>query len=329
MQNEFRKDYLLERYTITASGRAKRPSEFKPALYSPQTNEEYSKDCPFCQGNELLTPPEIYSAKDESGKWIVRVFENKFPVLQKEAKFSKPKAGFFQSFPAYGFHEVIVESPKHNILLQNLPENNFLVLLNTVSKRCRELLKKKNISHCLVFKNFGFECGASIEHSHIQLIALPKVPDLIEEEISASKKFYSKKKKCVYCAILREEKKERIVFENKQFIALTPFASVWPYEIWILGKKHKSSLQEFGEEEMLALADALKHCLKAFGKLFGTIQYNFVFHESSKHLKQYHFHIEIYPNIGKRYGGIEKGDLLVVNEVPSEIAAGQLRGEIV
>ncbi len=306
---ELRKDYILERWVIAASLRAKRPKEHKQKF-----KVKEPKVCVFCPGNENLTPPEI-GRIEKKGKWILRWFPNKFPfVEQKGSAKIKTKNKFFTHSSGYGKHEVIADTNKHNVQLWDTKKEHIKLLLEVIKKRINKLEKLKNIKYVSVFKNHGEKAGTSIIHSHVQITALSDIPPAVKEEITAIKKH----KKCPYCDIIKIEKKfKRKCFENKNFLAFAPYASRFNYEVWLFPKKHIKILNELNDKEMLDLADILLKVLRKIREL--SLSYNFHLHYSPKKA-DLHFHIEVTPRIAV-WGGFEFSTDITINSVMPEFAA--------
>lgn len=305
---EARKDYILDRWVFYSPERKKRPREFKKSI------EEKVKVCFFCLGNEKLTPPEI-GRIEEKGKWKIRWFPNKFPIVELKDFLKTEKSDFFSSMDSYGKHEVIVETNDHNKQLWDLPGKDIKLILDVYKNRISELNKLRNIKYTIVFKNHGKEGGTSLVHSHTQVVALPLVPTAIKEEVKAINKF----KKCPYCRILKmESKSKRKCFENKSFVAFCPYASRFNYEVWVFPKKHVRNITELDDKETNDLAEILRKILVKLKKI--NAAYNFFLHYSPK--KQgLHFHIEVTPRIAT-WAGFEFSTDFIINSVMPEDAAG-------
>jgi UDPglucose--hexose-1-phosphate uridylyltransferase len=306
---EIRKDYILDRWVYIASDRRKRPKE-----YQKDTINQERKNCFFCPGNEKLTPCEIGKV-EEKGKWKIRWFPNKFPVVNLEKTPSMiTKNTFLTKQSSYGHHEIIAECPEHNKQLWDLDIKHITQILEVYKQRITELDKEKNIKYILIFKNHGREAGASLIHSHTQLIALSKVPTIINNKIKTIKKY----KSCPYCKIIKIEKSsKRKCFENKTFIAFTPFASRFNYELQIFPKKHITNITKLNAKQTKDLALILKKALKKLKTI--NASYNFFIHYSPNK-KDLHFHIEITPRIAS-WGGFELGTEDTINSVKPEDAA--------
>ncbi|MEW6295551.1 MAG: galactose-1-phosphate uridylyltransferase [Candidatus Diapherotrites archaeon] len=325
-KNEFRKDYLLDEWVIIAANRAKRPSDLKEIEQRKEEDKKnYDPQCPFCPGNEAMTPPETYRAGGE--KWGLRVFGNKFAAVSPETKAVKEKKDFYENITAFGYHELVVETPDHGQEFYDESPEQITELFKSFQKRTEAMKKKNGVKYVLCIKNYGRECGASLSHTHAQIITFPIIPHRIQHELDSAKEYYKKKKKCIYCEIIKKEiQTERRIFDKKHFAVIAPYASKWPYESLILTKKHYSSLQELNEEELRELGGTVKELFSKYSEIIKRPPFNFVLHQNLSKIPHYHFHIEVYPNVHKVWGGVEKGASIVLNEVPPEMAAGYLSG---
>lgn len=304
--NELRKDCIIDRWVIVAENRGKRPHDFIQKQTPPKEGT-----CVFCAGNEKFTPPEIARIGGPHG-WEVRCFENMYPAVTTE-------------FPqAFGRHEVIVETNNHDKNLQDLPLENIRKVIDMYCIRVDEIQKMEGIEYVLIFKNHGQEAGTSVAHEHSQLIALQRIPTLVEAELSAYKKYNNKTNRCIYCDIAAMEMgSERKIFENDKFVCFAPFASRFPFEAWLMPKRHVGSITGLGDDEKDALADSLKVILQKLSRLLSNPPYNFYLHISPKN-QDFHFHIEICPRVTK-LAGFELGSEIVINTMTPEKAAGALR----
>jgi len=318
--HELRKSYVLNRWVIINTERAKRPQDF--AREKVKVEEEGR--CPFCPGNERLTPPEI-SRIEENGKWIMRVFPNKYPAVTLDGSSEiETEDRFFTHSDGYGKHEVIVETPNHDEELADLPAGSIKQLLELYVQRINALRKIKGIEHIAVFKNHGPESGTSIVHEHSQIIAYNRPSTNIDREASAIATFQRKHRKCPWCEIIEIEKKgPRRCFENDSFVAFCPYASRFAFEIAIFPKKHLDSLAALDENGLMDLAEIVK---KVLLKLKGlNAPYNMYLHESPRG-KKLHFHFKINPRL-LSWGGFEYSTGAVINTVAPEQAAEFYRKE--
>ena len=311
---EIRKDYLLNRWSILAPERKKRPKEFK------QQTEKREASCVFCPGNEKLTPDEI-GRIEKNGRWVIRWFTNKFPAVVYEGNPAiRSTEKFFTYADAMGIHEMVIETPAHDETLADLSPTMMSELLKVYAERITTLSKKPGIHYVLVFKNWGMEAGASLVHSHTQIIAYNKVPSLVEEEVAAAKRHGS----CPYCAILQKEKKgKRRIVENESFVSFAPYASRFNYEAWLFPKAHIRSITEMHESQRKDLAAMLKQLLLKLKKL--DMPYNFYLHEAPAG-KDLHWHLELCPRRAI-WAGFEFGSGETIISVSPESAAAFYRGE--
>lgn len=308
-ENELRKDFLLDEWVLIAANRGKRPNDFKCAPCAPTRSHS---NCFFCPGNEHSTPPEISRVSDEFGDWSARCFPNKFVATS---------AGFSR---AYGKHEVIVETPEHCKRLSQLPLTQVKNFIHLYCERLAALKKNKRIKYVSIFKNEGEAAGASIVHTHTQLIATGCVPPVIQKEIDASNAFKKKNKKCGFCALEKLER-ERIFFENASFVCFCPFASKFYFECTILSKRHARSLLDFDERELRDLAIALRAVLQKLDRLLGNPPFNYYFHTAPfSENSDFHFHVHVCPQLAK-WAGFEHSTGIIINQVPPEQAAKALK----
>lgn len=312
---ELRKDYLLDRFVILATERAKRPHEFKK-----EKAKEKTKLCYFCPGNENLTPQEILRTSDKKGKWKIRVFPNKFAAVKKKGNPEiRTDNKYFTFADAFGQHEIVVETSDHKKQLADLSVEEIKEVLKVYNNRINELSKINGVKYVQIFKNHGEEAGTSIIHTHSQIIAYNKIPEIVEAEVGAVKKYES----CPHCEIINIEKNShRRCFENNSIAAFTPYASRFPFEIWIFPKRHIKNLTEMDENELFDLADILKKILLKLQEL--NAPYNYVLHYSPEN-ENLHFHMELLPRLSK-WAGFEFNGT-VINTITPEDAATFYRGE--
>lgn len=331
---ELRKDPIVGRWVIISTDRAKRPTDFareKPVLKG--------GFCPFCYGNESKTPPEVLAfrpnknggpppAKDSPG-WTVRAVPNKFPALGIEGSLNRQAEGMFDKMSGIGAHEVVIETPEHTATLAQLPERRIEDVLWAFRDRILDLRQDRRFKYILIFKNHGESAGASLEHSHSQLIALPILPKQVVEELEGAKQYYIFKERCVFCDIIRQETESgiRVVAENQEFLTVAPFAPRFPFETWVLPKRHESSFENSSTGMYENLARALKTLLTKADVVLDNPSYNLVLHTSPLQDPQndhYHWHMEFMPKLTKT-AGFEWGTGFYINPTPPEEAAKFLR----
>lgn len=331
--SELRKDPITGNWVIIAPERAGRPTDFAKAAAE---SVRSSVSCPFCPGNETMTPPAVLTVPESSNRnqpgWEVRAFPNKFPALQATATVGELGVGNLERLDGVGVHEVIVETADHGATMATLSLKSIENVLRVYQARTRELAKDQRIRHVVIFRNHGPEAGATLEHGHSQLIALPIVPVRVREEVEGARAYFSSKSRCAYCDIARQEKLAgtRLILENEHFLAVAPYASRFPFEVWLLPRRHSARFEDTSETECGSLARALKSTLVSVDQALDRPPYNFIIHtapfrEASDEF--YHWHIEIMP-ILTRVAGFEWGTGIYINPTPPEDAAQTLRNSV-
>jgi len=311
---ELRKDYILDRYVIVSAGRKQRPKEFD------KVEQKKDSKCFFCPGNEDMTPEEI-GRIEEDGKWVIRWFANKFPAVNLEGNPKIRTDNSFYTFgSAYGYHEVVVETNDHSKQLWDLDAEHITKILKVYNDRIKDISSRGNIKYVCLFKNSGRDAGTSIVHSHTQIIAYNKIPELVKAEVAKSMEF----SECPYCSIIGSEKNSsRRCFENNSFVAFCPYASRFHYEIWVFPKKHIRLMNEFDDSMFSDLGSILHLILIKLKEL--NLAYNITFHYAPKG-EDLHFHIEICPR-DAIWAGFELLTDDIINSVIPEEAAKFYRGE--
>ncbi len=326
---ELRKDPVIGRWVIISTERSKRPCDFHFEA-EPEVN---SGKCAFCEGHEKDTPPEIFAYRDNSSSpdtpgWRLRVVPNKFPALRVEGDLERSGEGMFDRMNGIGAHEVIIETPEHLRNLTQLGPRAVEDVIWAYRDRIMDLKKDQRFRYVLIFKNKGAAAGASLEHTHSQLIALPIVPKRVAEEIAGAREYYSFKERCVFCDIVRQESDDgsRVVAENPDFIAICPYAPKGPFEMWIIPKGHVPGFENSRRQEYENLARILQLVLKKLEVGLSDPPYNFLIHTSPFHQEAiyYHWHLEIMPILTK-LAGFEWGSGFYINPTPPEDAAQFLR----
>ncbi len=326
---ELRKDPIVDRWVIISEERGKRPVDYSNV--QPSLRGEF---CPFCFGNESKTPGEILAYRPagspaNSSGWSLRVVPNKFPALSIDGETHRVGEGMFDKMGGLGAHEVIIESPRHDLSLEELPEQSLEDCFWAFSQRLNDLKKDERFRYIMIFKNHGEPAGATLEHTHSQLIALPIVPEMVHEELVAARRHYEYKERCIFCDLLAQEfgDTRRIVAENDGFVAVCPYAPRFPYETWILPKYHSARFEANGTDHFPSLARLFKDVLSRIRKYLDAPPYNFYLHTSPLQTEcdaYYHWHIEIIPKTTK-LAGFEQGSGCYINPTSPEIAAENLR----
>ncbi len=320
------------RASIISPARGRRPkilraSDVEAASVRPE-------NCPFCPGNEFMTPPAtlvlrrvegmlVYDWEAETERftdWVVRIIPNKYPALTPNA--SGPRA-------AYGYHEVIVENPRHDGQPFRVGVNDLMLTFQTLFKRVRELFETDSrINYAIMIRNYGARGGASIPHPHMQLFASEARMPLIDEELSVFEDSRLKGLECPLCAeIKRAEDEGRLVFVEDGYAAFTAYAPRQPYEVWMAPLKHSDSPLNLSGDDLRSFAKAFKKLITVFTEALGDPAYNLWIHIPPKHSlgdNVFHWHLELSPVIST-WGGLEKGGRTYIVTVPPEKAAEDLR----
>ncbi len=338
---------------LVATARGMRPK--KAEAPAPRDTRHHVETCPFCRGNEKMTPPAI-SAFSASGNqavdgWDIRIVENLYPVLGDDRSDSGFSFGLHQTIDGYGRHEVIIDHFHHGVALHEMSESHLALLFGAYRERMQQLYESDpRLRYVLAFKNFGPAAGGSIPHTHSQIIALPVTPDNVQLEVDNSHRFYQKNHQCIFCTLIDEaltfeatiydrqsgEIRRRIdvgqlVIERSQhFVAIKPFASRYEWEVHILPLQHQAEYLKVTQEHLTDFAGLLRRVMARLEAVLGGVQYNYFLH-SLPHDKglpdcsaSYHWHLEICPRTSIPTG-FELGSGLFVNTVCPEDAAASLR----
>jgi UDPglucose--hexose-1-phosphate uridylyltransferase len=326
---QLRRDPITGRWIIINVDSPKVPGDFEV-----EDHTRKGETCPFCPHNEKMTPPEVVAygnkkRKPDTAGWSVRVVPNKYPALEKCNGLDKAGVGIFDRMNGMGCHEVIIETPDHNKEMPEYTDSEMGEVIAIYKERMLDLQKEKRCRYILVFKNYGLSAGASLEHTHSQLIAMPVIPKRVLGEITGAKQYFGFKDRCVFCDMIRQEteKKELTVAENKDFVSCSPFVPRFAYEMWILPKNHKSDFATITSAQIKNLAKIMKETLLRLRMTLHDPSYNFMIHTSpcnELEMDYYHWHIEIIPKL-TRVAGFEWGTGFYINPTPPEVASKTLR----
>jgi len=345
--SEIRKDPLTGTWVVIATERAKRPSDFKRK----REPETHPASCPFCPGQEASTPPEICAVRPEGSSgvsgWTVRAFANKFPAVEPAAgspaaqEATPPGDGLFVSLPGVGAHEVIVDTPGHDRRLQDEGPKGVADLLAVLQGRYRDLTGRPGQGYVQLFKNHGAVAGASLTHSHCQLITTPDLPQRVRQEVGACLEYAAGSGQCLVCDLVRAERRgnRRVVADYGEALVLTPYASRFPFEMLVLPAGHTPDFGQASAGQLEAMARALHTALSRLDRVADDPPYNLVVHSlpactagldealgRAVAQGRFHWHIEILPRLTK-IAGFEFGSGYFINPTPPELACRCLRLE--
>ncbi len=328
--SELRKDPVTGRWVIISTERRKRPGDFR--LESVQVAGDPA--CPFCEGHEHMTPRELLAHRRNgsdanSPGWDLRVVPNQFPVLRVEGSLDRQGEGLFDKMSGIGAHEVIIESPRHDDTLATMPESAVEQVLCAYQERVRDLKQDRRFRYIIIFKNHGAAAGSSVDHSHSQLVALPIVPREVRDEVEGAKTHFAQKERCVFCDIVRQDTRDgqRLIGENADMVALAPYAPRFPFETWLLPRRHQSHFEDATRHEIGALARMLSDILRRMNSMLQSPPYNLLIHSAPVNdppAEHYHWHVEIIPKLTK-VAGFEWATGFYVNPTSPEEAAQVLR----
>ncbi|MBI4483258.1 MAG: galactose-1-phosphate uridylyltransferase [Acidobacteria bacterium] len=335
---ELRHDPFQKRWVIISTERALRPADYE----APKV-EIKGRLCPFCEGSEDKTPPEIMAFRDGTPRdkpgWKVRVVPNKFPALKIEGDLDRRGVGVYDSMNGVGAHEVIIETPIHDLEFADMPVDQIRLVLAACRERLNDLLKDRRFKYILIFKNYGSAAGASLSHPHTQMIATPVTPRTVAVELQSGKDHYHVKERCLFCDMIQEELAagDRIVRANEHYVAMAPYASRFPFEIFLAPRPHRHSFGEITDEEIHHLAVMMKDLLRRIKVALKNPPYNFLFHtipnihagpKRATYWEtiefDFHWHLEIMPRL-THVAGFEWGTGFYINPTSPEEAARYLR----
>lgn len=303
-QSEVREDRVHDRFVIIAPGRAKRPRETKESKETPEKLEAEKKACVFCPENQKNTKGLFYSGDKDN--WQVKVIKNIFPAVSPE------------NDKAYGYQEVVIETPEHHRETGDLPLDHWIAIMESYINRTVELSKDEKIKYILIFKNKGGKAGASLRHAHSQIFASGFTPPHIINKLTRAQEYRIKHGHCYYCDLIKkEEKGPRHIIEDEHVVAFTPYASIYQYEAWIAPRKHLDNITVLDRDEIGSMAKAMKHIVMKLNK--ERIPYNMYLHQSITD-KDEHFYIRICPR-RSTWAGVEMGSRIIINTVSPEDAA--------
>ncbi|MGH9576706.1 MAG: galactose-1-phosphate uridylyltransferase [Terriglobales bacterium] len=326
---EFRQNPITKEWVIIATERARRPDAFVrppgPAVAQPA----YYPECPFCPGNEHMSPAETWR-HDTGGRWDVRVVPNKFSALSMDGKRTRFNQGLRHTASGVGIHEVIIETPQHNVPIALMPQEHVEIVMRSYKERYFSASDDPRVELITIFKNHGSSGGASQEHPHSQLIATPIISPQVRSRMETALRHFDEAGDCIFCKVLMDEMYDgkRIINENTHFVSFVPFASLSPFHTWIFPRRHQASFGEIRDDELRSLASILRETLARLYHGLGDPDYNYTIRTApseNRYCKYYHWYLSLIPRLTK-VAGFELGSGFFVNVTLPEENAEYLRG---
>jgi len=334
--HELRKDILLGRWVAVLSD-SRTPSDYE----LPPEGDEKETSCVLCPGREGETPREITSIRkpgtsaNEPG-WWVRTLPSVSPVFQVEGDLGRRGVGIFDRMNSIGANEIIVESPEHSTRPEDMGLDQMIRVISMYKARLADLERDSRLRYILIYKDSGKAAGQIFSHPASHIMATPVIPKVVKDELDSAKQYFTYKERCVFCDIIREElgTGERVIFETKGFLAFCPYAAQFPFESWIIPKRHACSFQEISEEEIGDMGMIVMTILKKLRQVFRNVPFNYFIHTAPNMVprknhwhtlgEDYHWHMEIIPRI-IRTSGFEWGSGFYILPTSPENAAKYLR----
>jgi UDPglucose--hexose-1-phosphate uridylyltransferase len=339
---ELRRDPIIGRWVIIATERAKRPSDF--SYGKDEAASAPGSPCPFCEGNEAMTPPEVFALRKKGTKpneagWGIRVIPSISPFLKTEGDLDRHGSGMYDLMNGIGAHEIIIATPDHDTgtFIQDLSQIEKLT--EVIIKRMKYFKKDARLKYVLIFKNHGRVAGGgNLWHQHLQLIATPVTPKRVKEKLTGAKRYFDYKDRCIFCDMIRQEdgRAERTLVEDDGFIAINPYCSRFPFETWILPKRHSCDFSTITKNEIHGFSSILKLTMEKLTKTLGDFPYNIVLHTAPFRRRKkkgywdtieedFHWHMEIMPRL-TQVAGFEWGSGFYINPTSPEDACRYLKG---
>jgi UDPglucose--hexose-1-phosphate uridylyltransferase len=325
---ELRYNVITREWVVIATERAKRPDQFVRKEERKRLPEHDPK-CPFCPGNEAMTPPETYVVPDTKS-WRVRVTPNKFAALSYEGERKRIVQGIRRTVTGVGIHEVIVETPAHNKTTALLSDHEVELIVQTYINRFKSAYSDPRIEQVTIFKNHGEAAGTSLEHPHSQIIGIPVITSQIRERLSHALVHFDEYGECIFCRVLSQELEEgtRLVLETKHFVAFVQFATLTPFSMLIMPRRHMACFVEMRDAEAADLARILRRSLAKLYHGLADPDFNYVIRTAPTEysgVKYYHWYVSIIPRL-TRMAGFELGSGMFINVSLPEENASFLRG---
>jgi len=324
---ELRLNVITRDWVIIATERAQRPHQFvRERKHHPVP--EYDRMCPFCPGNEHQTIGETYRIT-EGGRWKVRVVQNRYPALSTVGERIRGGGGLFRSLNGVGFHEVIIEHPRHDLTTALMSVQDTEAIIRAYKHRYAAIRQDSRIETIIIYKNHGESAGTSLMHPHSQLAATPVVPVQVRGRIAEAMRYFDEHGTCIFCRVLDEELSagERIIVESKHFVAFIPYAALSPFHTWIYPRRHGSSFDDILDDEISDLSSVLQTVLAKLYQGLNNPDYNYSIRSiptDERTTDYFHWYLTVIPRV-TRTAGFEYGSGMFINTSLPEESADFLR----
>ncbi len=337
--SEMRWDPLKNIWVAVADSKSRNPRDFFM-----ERQKLTSTACPFCYGQESKTPPEIFALRPDGSLrnqpgWRVRVVPNKYPMLGIEGELGQRGEGLYDAMNGIGAHEVVIETPNHERSTADLSAAELADVLHAIQTRLVDLRRDARFRYIMPYKNDGLEAGATIPHAYSQILALPVIPPDILRGLNASKEYFARKDRCLLCDLLAQEIADgrRIVRNDGEFLAFSPYAARHPFEMMIAPQRHSHDFTQLDHSGLTRLAETLGDLLRRQRQVLRDPPYNILLCTAppphrragkpyfwNSLIFDYHWHIELMPRLARPIG-VEWGSGFYCNPTAPEEAAAFLR----
>jgi UDPglucose--hexose-1-phosphate uridylyltransferase len=331
--SEIRQNKATRQWVIYAPARGKRPKDFAEEQQERADLPELDESCPFCPGNEDELPEILMEHEPRVGEgWQARVVPNKFPALTPDAgSTEREREGIYRTMPAFGRHEVIIESPRHDLDIATMSLDAVQAVVETYHRRYVDLMRTHQNMQVILFRNHGPQAGTSLIHPHSQLVATGVVPQHIRTREQEAQRYFDEWGRCVFCDMLAYEVEEgaRVIYENESFVAFVPFAAEVPFELWIMPRRHEADFGAISIGRQEDLAHALHAVLGLLRERLHDPDYNYVIHTAPQYKADephLHWYVQVQPRLTKQ-AGFEIGSGMRINPSIPEDDAAFLCGE--
>jgi UDPglucose--hexose-1-phosphate uridylyltransferase len=319
---QLRKDLIHERWVALADSQALKPEDF-PIAKQNITVRRAESICPFCAGHEYMTPAAVETVGESD--WQLRVVPNKYTAFSLQGELAPGETGVYAFMNSLGIHEVVIETPQHALKLQDYSREHVAAYLQLLRRRYAALAQDERIQYIQIYRNQGMLAGATVEHSHSQILGFPFLPAVN----AGGARYYREHRRCLFCALLEQDmaQRDRVIYEGTHFVLLCPYAACYPYGIWLAAKEHICHITEFPEAAMQELALLLQVYVGAMLKAVGGCSYNIIVNTSPVNqaaAEGYHWYMEINPRLTIA-SAVEVASGIHMNPVAPELAAVMLR----